>query len=196
MAQSDLIWYSKPNIYGNKFRCSKRTGAHLDRTRYRLQKLAQKRKKSYELRIIQGSYNSSVDASAGTHDFDAVLDVQIVGMDWYEAQRWLRRQGWAAWVREPPTFSWHIHMISLPPYKLRWVSKVGYLVSGQVNDYYAKKSGLVGHYPDPTWHPSPIAKTIFNYNLWMAIVATRRQISRLSDKLSEARRKLKRLLSK
>jgi len=195
MAQSDIIWYSKPNIYGRKFRCSKRTAAHLDRTRYRLQKLAKKKGKKYEFRIIQGSFNSSVPASAGTHDYDACLDVQIVGMDWYQAQKWLRKQGWAAWVRVPPTFSYHIHMISLPPYKLNWVYRVGQYVPGQVEDYYAHKSGLVGSAPDNTWHPKNIRKTIFSYRKWIAIIATRRQIDRLSKKLSEARRKMKRLRS-
>ena len=98
MAQSDLIYYSQPNIYGRKFRCTKRTAKHLDRTKYRLKKLGEKRKKSYSLRIIQGCYNTSVSASAGTHDYDACLDVEIVGLGWAEAQKWLRQQGWAAYT--------------------------------------------------------------------------------------------------
>jgi len=137
-----------------------------------------------------------VAASAGTHDFDACLDVQIVGMGWFESQKWLRKEGWAAWVREPPTFSYHIHMISLPKYKLRWVYKVGQWVPGQVEDYYDHRSGLVGSAPDYTWHPDSIRRTIFNYTLWISVTATRRQINNLSKKLSDARKKLQRLLSK
>ena len=198
MAQSDIIWYSKPNIYGQKFRCSRRTGAHLDRTRYRLQKLAKKRNKTYELRIIQGSFNDDVAASAGTHDYDSALDVQIVGMDWYEAQRWLRAQGWAAWVREPPTFSWHIHMVSLPAFMYKWVAKVGSLINGQISDYYNHKTGLVGHYADNTWHPDNIRKTIFNYGVWVTQVRIRSTINSLSRekdriirRIRELRRKLR-----
>ena len=40
-------------------------------------------------------------------------------------------------------------MISLPPYMLRWARAVGYLVPGQVQDYYAEppKDGLASHAP-------------------------------------------------
>lgn len=196
MAQSDIVYYSQPNIYGTKFRCTKRTAALLDRTKARLKKKAEKDKKSYSLRIIQGSYNTTVDASAGTHDYDACLDVQIVGMDWFQAQKWLRSQGWAAWVRVPPTFSYHIHMIALPPYKLNFVSKVGTYVPGQVEDYYAHKSGLVGSAPDNTWHPDNIKSTIFNYRAYMIAETTRRQIRRLADRKDSIIREIKRLRNK
>lgn len=197
MAQSDIVYYSRPNIYGTKFKCSRRTAEHLDRTIYRLKKLGEKNKKQYVLRIIQGSYNTSVAASAGTHDYDAVLDVQIVGMDWDEQQKWLRKNGWAAWYRSPAQgFSPHIHMISLPRYKQKWVAKVGQWVPGQVDDYYAHRDGLSSHAPDNTWHPDSIRRTIFNYTTWVAIEATRRQIANLTSRLSEAKKKLQRLLSK
>jgi hypothetical protein len=194
MAQSDIVYYSQPNIYGTQFKCSKRTAEHLDRTKYRLRKLGEKNRKQYVLRIIQGSYNTTVEASAGTHDKDAVLDVQIVGMDWYEAQKFLRKNGWAAWVRTPAQgFSYHIHMISLPKYKQKWVAPVGQYVPGQVDDYYIHQDGLAGGGDDPTWFPPNIKRTIFNYNLWVAVEATRRQITSLSKKLSDARKKLRNL---
>lgn len=198
MAQSDIIWYSQPNIYGRKFKCSKRTAAHLDRTKYRLKKLGEKNKKQYSLRIIQGCYNTGVSASAGTHDYDAVLDVQVVGMDWYQGQKWLRKQGWGGWVRTPAQgFSYHIHMISLPRYKQKWVSRVGQWVPGQVYAYYDHNNGLAsGGAPDNTWFPKSIRRTIFNYRAWILVSATRKQIKRLSSKLAEARKKLKRLLSR
>jgi len=195
MAQSDIIWYSQTNIYGQKFKCSRRTAAHIDKTRYRLRKLGEKRKKTYTLRIIQGSFNTSVSASAGTHDYDACLDVQIIGMDWYEAQKFLRRQGWAAWVRTPAQgFSWHIHMISLPKYKKRFVARVGEWVPGQIDAYYAHNDGLAGGgSPDNTWHPKSIINSIFRYNLWLAEVAARKSVKNLSKRLRDARRKLKRI---
>lgn len=198
MAQSEIIYYSQPNIYGAKFRCTRRTAALLDRTKARLKKKAEKDKKNYYLRIIQGCYNTSVDASAGTHDYDACLDVEIVGMSWYDAQRWLRSQGWAAWVRVPPTFSYHIHMIALPPYKTNFVSRVGEWVPGQVTDYYAHLSGLVGSAYDNTWHPDNIKKTIFNYNAYIMAQKVREQIqklvrqkNRIADKINNLRKKLR-----
>ena len=96
MSAGTIVYYSQPNIYGTKFKCSKRTAAHLDRTIDRLKR----RDKGETLRIIQGSYNTGVQASAGTHDYDAVVDVEITGMSWYQAQKWLRQNGcmYCCWV--------------------------------------------------------------------------------------------------
>lgn len=188
MAQSDIILYSMPNIYGRRFKCSKRTGAHLDRTRKRL------RDKGRSLRIIQGSYNDSVAASAGTHDYDAVFDVEITGMSWPEAQHWLRENGWAAWVRTPAQgFTYHIHMVSLPRYKLKWVSKVGEYVPGQVVDYYNHEDGLAGGGHDPSWFPPNIRATIFNYTAWVAAEALRRQRDRVKKKIAEWQKELRKI---
>jgi len=150
--QNEMVTYKHPNIFGQFFRCSRRTAAHLDYTRARLAKVNPRA----VLHIIQGCYNTSVSASAGTHDFDAVLDVAIAGMDWPDAQLFLRRCGWGAWWRKPPTFTNHIHMISLG-----YTSHVGIYVPGQVADYWADRSGLVGHVPDNTPHPQP--QFIFNF---------------------------------
>lgn len=74
------------------------------------------------LRILQTCYHRGVDLSAGTHDYDCVLDVWIdggvLGRDPWKAQKVLRRLGWAAWFRHTGPWAdrseWHIHMISLP----------------------------------------------------------------------------------
>jgi hypothetical protein len=79
---------------------------------------------------------------------------------------------------------------------LKWVSRVGQYVPGQVTDYYAHKNGLVGSAPDNTWHPDNIKATIFNYNLWVGIIAAQRTVDNLKDRLKEARNKLQRLLKK
>ncbi len=144
--QNELITYRLPNIFGQFFKCSRRTAAHLDYTIAELKKV----NPQAVFHIIQGCYNTTVSASAGTHDYDAVLDVAIAGMDWNVAQLFLRRHGWAAWWRKPPTFTNHIHMVSLG-----YTSRVGVFVPGQVSDYYANRSGLVGHAMDPTPHPDP-----------------------------------------
>jgi hypothetical protein len=144
-------------IAGRTFKCTRRTEAHLLWTIARLAVLHPQAR----LVIIQTCYNTGVSASAGTHDFDAVFDVQIVGLDWFTAQRFLRAHGWAAWVRQPPAFSFHIHMVSLG-----YVGKVGIFVPGQVADYYNHRSGLSGHVPDTTWHPDDIDSTIFDFEEW------------------------------
>lgn len=190
MAQKDIKYYSQPNVYGTKFKTSERTAALLDKTKYRLHK----RGKGEKLVIIQGSFNTSVDASAGTHDKDAVLDVRIDGMDWYQAQRFLRELGWAAWVRTPAQgFSYHIHMVALPKFKLRWVAPVGEYVPGQVNDYYNHEDGLAGGGHDSTWFPEHIRRTIFNYRVWKAEETLRKQIDRAQHKISEWRKELRKL---
>lgn len=145
---------------GRTFRCSRRTAAHIEYTIERLAEAAP----SARLVIIQGCYNTGVPQSAGTHDFDAVLDVQIVGMDWWEAQTFLRKCGWAAWVRYPPAFSWHIHMVSLG-----YPGQVGIYVPGQVDDYYRHALGLKGQHDsglDGSWFPPDIDATVFDYPAW------------------------------
>lgn len=190
MAQSDIIYYSQPNVYGTKFKTSRRTAAHLDKTKYKLHK----RGKNEHLVIIQGSFNTSVPASAGTHDKDAVLDVRIDGMGWYEAQRFLRELGWAAWVRTPAQgFSYHIHMVSLPKYKLKWVAPVGEYVPGQVNDFYIHEDGLAGGGHDSTWFPNRIRATIFNYTAWKVAEEIREELNYAKRKVAEWQKKLRNL---
>ena len=152
---ADVIW---TRHVGRVFKATRRTAAHIEWT---IAELA-KAHPAARLSIIQTCYNTGVSASAGTHDFDAVLDVQIVGLDWFTAQGWLRAHGWAAWVRQPPTFSWHIHMVSLG-----YPGRVGVFVPGQVADYYNNRTGLAGHAADNTWHPADIDSTIFDYPAWL-----------------------------
>ena len=178
-----IIYYSQPNVYGTYFKCSKRTAAHLDHTKSEL------KKRGKSLKIIQGCFNTGVDASAGTHDGDAVLDVEIFGMDWYQAQKFLRSLGWAAWVRTPAQgFSYHIHMVSLPDYKYKFVAKVGQYVPGQVTSYYNHTSGLIGEAPDITWHPDVIRSTIFDYDKYMASLKLTTKISNTTKRILELRR--------
>jgi hypothetical protein len=146
---------------GQTFRATRRTVAHLDWT---IQRLAQKHPET-SLRVIQPPYNIGVKASAGTHDKDAAFDVEILGLDWWAAQGFLRAHGWAAWVRLPPTFSWHIHMISLG-----YTGPVGVFIPGQVDDYYRRSFGLKGQHDtglDNTWHPADISQTIFDYPAYL-----------------------------
>ena len=145
-------------VTGRRAIMGRRTAAHLDATIQRLRKVAP----TARLDLLQSAYNTSVEASAGTHDKDAVIDVRIVGMDWMDAQAFMRKCGWACWYRHPPEFAGeHLHAISLG-YE---PAPVGIYVPGQVTDYTATppRSGLKGHAVDPTWHPHDIPATVFSY---------------------------------
>lgn len=178
---TQLITYSQTTASGRTFRCSRRTAAHLDYTKKRLEQLHP----GARLVIIQGCYNQGVELSKGTHDYDAVLDVMIVGLDWWAAQQFLRACGWAAWYRHTGAWasssSWHIHMVSLG-----YVARVGIYVPGQVDDYYRHTFGLKDQHNtdlDKSWFPgddgpapwlvgtpeqwrAAIDATIFDFALW------------------------------
>ena len=144
----EIVTYNQATSWGSSFKCTRHTAAHLDWTKSWLPK-------GTSLRIIQPCYHTGYRPSAGTHDKDAVLDVQIEGMTYWGAQTFLRDHRWAAWYRYPPTFSPHIHMVSLGCNK----SMTGVYVPGQITDYYHRALGLSGgHNPgsDPSYHPDPI----------------------------------------
>lgn len=160
---------STHTIAGRTFRCSERTAAHLTHTIAKLKAAHPKAR----LVIIQPSYNTTVAASAGTHDKDAVFDFRIDNLDWWAAQRFLRTHGWACWFRHQGIWSnpasYHIHAISLG-----YVAPVGVYVPGQVQDYYNHAFGLKDmHRPgsDTSWFPPDIKATIFDYNAYQARVA-------------------------
>lgn len=147
---------------GKTFRATRRTVAHLDWTVQLLGLLHP----NARLVIIQPCYNTGVAASAGTHDLDAVLDFRIDGLDWWAAQKFMRQCGWACWYRFPPTFTPHLHAVSLG-----YPGAVGIFVPGQVDDYYRHALGLKGQHDsgiDKSWFPPNIAKTIFDYPAWLA----------------------------
>jgi hypothetical protein len=176
MSAADVIWTRHA---GRVFKATRRTAAHIEWTIEQLQA----DHPNASLRIIQTCYNTGVSASAGTHDFDAAFDVEIVGLDWWTAQGWLRAHGWAAWVRQPPVFSWHIHMVSLG-----YPGRVGIFVPGQVSDYYNHRSGLSGHVADNTWHPADIDSTIFDYPAFLRSKedqVTPEDIDKIADKVAD-----------
>jgi hypothetical protein len=145
---------------GQTFHAGRRTAAHLEFTAARLAK----QQPDANLVVIQPCYNTGVETSAGTHDFDGVLDFAILGMDWFPAQRFLRECGWAAWYRFPPAFSHHIHAVSLG-----CPGPLGEFVPGQILDYHNHAFGLANqHDPgsDHSWFPDDIDSTIFDLAEW------------------------------
>lgn len=105
-------------IAGWRFKASNRTIWHLRWTIFVLKV----RFPRAILHIIQPCYHEGVDASAGTHDKDCVLDFWItggvLGKDPWRAQKIMRKLGWAIWFRHTGTWvaksAWHLHGISLP----------------------------------------------------------------------------------
>lgn len=185
-----MRWRHK-TMYGRPVYGSFRTLCHLDR----VDRLARKRF-GQGVVVIQSAYNSTVAASAGTHDYDACLDVYIPGVSWWRQQLFFRANGWGAWYRHPPQFGNHIHMLSLPEREGESISddyrvhgfKVGKYVDGghslygrevtssQLYDYYVRAFGLSGkHVPgtDKSWHPAThrkggVPSTIFNLDRYIA----------------------------
>jgi hypothetical protein len=162
------VMWSKKTIYGKPVKGSLRTICHFDRLNNLSIKVFDR-----EIEIIQSPFNSDIEASAGTHDFDAVADVYIPGIGWWRQQRFFRANGFGCWYRHPPLFGNHIHGFTLPP----WVGKsrgddfaqngfkVGVWVPGQLEDYYKEAFGLADqHTPgsDNSWFPDNKRATIFN----------------------------------
>jgi hypothetical protein len=145
------------------FDAGRRTGAHLEWT---IERLAVKHPGTH-LHVLQPCFHTGVEASAGTHDADGVLDVRIDGLRWEQAQTFMRRHGWAAWWRHTGSWAapsqWHVHAVSLGCPGL-----VGDLIPRQVDDYHHDRDGLAGHGPDGTWHPEDIAATVFDYERFIA----------------------------
>lgn len=148
-------------IGGRTFRAGMRTIAHLLWT---IAQLA-KQHPGARLVVIQGSYNEGVTASAGTHDKDGVLDVEIVGLSGWQTQRFLRECGWADWFRHTGAWAsparWHNHMISIG-----CPGPVGIFVPGQLDDYFRHALGLAGQHDsgdDTSWFPADINSTIFDF---------------------------------
>lgn len=97
--------------------------------------------------VTQGSYNTSVGASAGTHDGGGAIDISVRGLDRRQIVRRvkaLRRVGFAAWYRPelPGTWNAHVHAIAIGTRDLAPIA------ARQVISYRAGRSGLRGNGPD------------------------------------------------
>lgn len=150
----------KVTLGGRTFRACRQCVGHVEFTIDRLKRVHP----DATLQIIQPPWNEGVDASAGSHDKCATFDVAILGVEWFPAQRFLRECGWAAWYRFPPTFSHHIHMISLT-----CPGPLASLIPGQVLDYHNHAFGLKNqHEPnsDKSWFPQDIDATEFDFQAW------------------------------
>lgn len=95
----------------------------------------------------QGSWSTSVGASADTHSGPGAIDVAAADLtpaERAEVVAAMRKVGWAAWLRTPEQANWpfHIHGIAvgcddLPP-----------AAASQVRDYLEGRNGLAGRGSD------------------------------------------------
>lgn len=118
---------------------------HRLNTRTRDMLLAAEKLLGYQLHLIQGSYNSGVSASAGTHDGGGAMDVWGKGTaHWGTEIAVLRRVGFAAWGRTPSQGPWgyHEHCIAIGDPELSSGARA------QVVDYFNGRNGLAGNGKD------------------------------------------------
>lgn len=157
---------------GRTFTAGERTWAHLFAT----QEWLDKNHPGWYIYVLQGAYNTTVEASAGSHDKDGALDFLIIhrtsgARSWVRGQRWVRSQGWADWWRHTGSWhspsSWHHHGISLGVIEAG--CPTGFLIPDQVGDYLATppRNGLADNARDFSWHPKNISATVFNYDRWL-----------------------------
>lgn len=115
--------------YGGK-RVNVRTQVMLDRARGLMSS-------SGQFRLTQGSYNSGVSASAGTHDGGGVVDIDTGGLNVNATLLALRRAGFAAWFRTPNEgFAYHIHAVAIGDREMSSGAR------SQVADYFRGRNGL------------------------------------------------------
>lgn len=145
---------AKPPRYG---RVSYR-GVTVDyRTRDALEWVARRLKDATgeELQLSQGSYNAGgVSASAGTHDGGGVIDCRTTPLSAKGRKvllKALKDAGFAAWQRDNAPGVWgpHIHAVQVGNRKASSGAR------DQVKSYDARRDGLRGNRPDPTYRPSP-----------------------------------------
>jgi len=105
----------------------------------------------------QGSYNSGVSASAGTHDGGGAVDLWVWN-DPNRAVKALRNVGFAAWNRTGRgDWTPHIHAIAIGDKQMSSGARQ------QVQDYYNGYDGLAGSGRD--YHPRPNPIPVWGKNV-------------------------------
>ena len=136
------------------------------------------------LTIYQGSYNTTVGASAGTHDGGGAVDVW--GPDPDRIVRVMRNVGWAAWWRTPAQGPWtaHIHAILIGH------DTASPLAKAQVVSYDAGGTGLASGGPDPDpYRPDPAVT--FHYWTWVKEQNLRARLAKLGRTINHLRHRRK-----
>lgn len=128
-------------------------GVTVNRRTKRMLRKAEKRADVGPFPMAQGSYNGGrVSASAGTHDGGGVVDIGLAGMSRsyrVKVVHALKDVGFAAWVRRPPTFDWHIHAVAFGD------KEVSPEARSQRIQFDARLNGLANWAGDDTYRPKP-----------------------------------------
>lgn len=103
---------------------------------------------NFDFGVVQGSYSTSVGASAGTHDGGGAIDIHTASLPRRTVDHMakaLREAGFAAWSRGrgQDSFDPHIHAIAIGDRELSAQAK------SQVQEYFNGGDGLVGSSADP-----------------------------------------------
>lgn len=184
-AATTKVMWSKKDKSGRKVTGSFRTICHIEY-------LDQHAHKHYRkgISIFQPPYTKGYKPSAGTHDYDACIDVEIPGLPWLKQQRFFRLHGLGCWWRKPPTFINHIHGFTLPPqegvvrsddYAIAGFTVGKYIdggwslygrkvASAQIDAYYSHEFGLKSDPhtgKDRSWFPPDIGATVFNLSAFI-----------------------------
>lgn len=142
-------------------------------TRTRDMILAAEKILGYQFTIIQGSYNSGVAASAGTHDGGGAVDVWGKGSAHVPTEvAALRKVGFAAWGRTPSQGNWgyHIHAIAVRD------PEMSRGAANQVVAYFNGRNGLASNGKDTFIRT--YAKSSYYWEVYKAsIVPPRPQIT-------------------
>jgi hypothetical protein len=159
--------YERVTWRGHKF--DRRTVAAIKELEKRLGK---------RINIYQGSYNTSVNASGGTHAGGGAVDWWVSGVDQNRATRIARQVGFADWWRKPSQGDWNDHHHSI---------LLGHLSASdnavlQMQNYRAGGDGLwplvSGDDPQP-YRPDPIV--VFDYAAWKREQYLRDRIRELTN---------------
>lgn len=150
---------------------------------------------NFQLHVLQGSYNTSVGASAGTHAGGGAVDFAWPGGSRAKAvavQYALRQVGFAAWVRDalPGVWDPHIHAIAIKDLSMSSDA------ANQVSQFYGGFDGLAGHYVggdyvhtrDRSIKPNPIP--VFSYPLGTCHLQVAIQQAKAKKKVSRPAVKL------
>lgn len=167
---TDMVMWSYAATNGKAVRGSLRTIAHLDWVSSKAE-----RRFGQRILVLQPPFNTTVPASAGTHDFDNCLDWYIPGVSWWTQQRFWRANGGWGWYRHPPLFGHHMHggCIPVPNGGSRaddFATRVGIFVPGQLIDHFNRAFGLSGqHTPgsDRSWFPKDMDAVIFDLDAFI-----------------------------
>jgi LysM repeat protein len=176
------VMWSRKDKSGRRVTGSFRHICHLEYTDQQARKQFDK-----GISLFQPAYNKGYKPSAGTHDYDACVDMEIPGVAWATQQRFFRKHGWGGWHRKPPKFIHHFHGFTLPPQegidRSDDFAVLGFTVgrfidggwslygykngSSQIASYYKKRTGLKGDAKDNSWFPPDIEATIFNLSTFI-----------------------------